>query len=227
MPSKKRLTIIRRPEQFVADKRRVITRPFLPGNKTHLKSVLSRILGLSEADVSRLLSEVVADFSARHRDILGAFEAHYNLVCKHLNGRAVSRERRLLIGAYFTKEYSVEAAALFNPSIVPHPDQSGLAAGRVPLHHQSSRHRRRSHFVDRIPVWSDRGRTARSRLDPARVRYRHDTGDHQRAHLSISTRLTSSCSEMGIHNDIAEIVLENLPPQFTADDLKQGIAEPE
>jgi hypothetical protein len=60
---------------------------------------------------------------------LAVFEAHFDMVSEHLDGRFVSRERRRLIGAYFTKEYSVEAAALFNPSMVPHPDQSGLSPG--------------------------------------------------------------------------------------------------
>ena len=107
MPSQRQLRVVRRPERFLADKRRVITRPFLPDNEEHLKSVLDRVLGLSDTEVSRLLSEVMADFSNRHRDVMRAFETHYSMASEHLDGRPVSDERRLLIGAYLTKEYSV------------------------------------------------------------------------------------------------------------------------
>ena len=85
IPNQCPLTVVRRPELFAADKRRVIARPFLPAKKKHLKSVLDRILGLSDADVSHLLSEVLAGFSTRHRDVMGVFEAHFNLVREHLD----------------------------------------------------------------------------------------------------------------------------------------------
>ena len=63
-----------------------------------------------------MLARVLRDFRARHRDFEQILERHFALVAHHAAGTALSRERRLLIGAYFTHEYSVEAAALFNPS---------------------------------------------------------------------------------------------------------------
>jgi hypothetical protein len=86
MPIQTQLNVTRSSVRFLADKRRVITRSFVPTNTAHLKSVLDRILGLSEFDVSRLLSEIIAGFSTRHRDVLGAFEAHYDMVSEHLDG---------------------------------------------------------------------------------------------------------------------------------------------
>ena len=65
--------------EFLADKRRVITRPFFPAKEEHLRSVLGRVLGLSDAEVTRLLSEVLVDFSTRHRDVMGVFETHYSM----------------------------------------------------------------------------------------------------------------------------------------------------
>ena len=62
----------------------------------------------------------------------------------------LSEQRRLLIGSYFLAEYSLESAALFNPSIVPHPDQTGLASRRAALHSQPARHRRRAHFLHHV-----------------------------------------------------------------------------
>ncbi|MFH1420023.1 MAG: glycoside hydrolase family 130 protein [Planctomycetota bacterium] len=214
------LKVIRRPERFLADKRRVITRPFLPTKEEHLKSVLARVLGLPDAEVSRLLSEVMADFSTRHRDIMGAFEAHCSMVSEHLDGRPVSGERRLLIGAYFTKEYSIEAAALFNPSIVPHPDQSGLLPGecRVIVSLRATGEGHVSSIGFRSGVIDAAGEI---RIDPA-GRYA-TTPDIINAPIFDKHTFDLKLSEMGIHNDIAEIVLEDLPPQFTAEDLGQGI----
>jgi hypothetical protein len=70
MPIQTQLNVTRSSVRFLADKRRVITRSFVPTNTAHLKSVLDRILGLSELEVSRLLSEIIAGFSTRHRDIM-------------------------------------------------------------------------------------------------------------------------------------------------------------
>ncbi len=220
LPSQHQLRAVRKPEQFVADKTRVITRPFVPGNEEHLKSVLNRVIGLSDAEVSRLLSEVMTDFSTRHRDIIGAFEAHYAIVSEHLDGRRVSCERRLLIGAYFTKEYSVEAAALFNPSMVPHPDQSDLPPGacRIIVSLRITGEGHLSSIGFRSGVIDAGGEIT---IDPT-SRY---VTPPEIISVPVYDKHTFDLklSEMGVHNDISEIVLENLSPQFTADDLKQGI----
>jgi predicted GH43/DUF377 family glycosyl hydrolase len=220
MPIQTQLNVTRSSVRFLADKRRVITRSFVPTNTAHLKSVLDRILGLSELEVSRLLSEIIAGFSTRHRDILAVFEAHYNMVSEHLDGQFVSRDRRRLIGAYFTKEYAVEAAALFNPSMVPHPDQSGLSPGEcriiVSLRATGEGHISsigfRSGMIDAIGTIT---------MEPA-SRYA-TTPETVSVPIFDKRTFDLKLFEMGIHNDIAEIVLEGLPSQFTAEDLKQGI----
>ena len=90
--------------------------------------MLSRILALPEDEVGAGLSRVRARYAARHRDLPGVLEAHYEQIAHRVPDDAeLSDERRSLVGAWFTHEYSVEAAALFNPSAVAHPDQSGLA----------------------------------------------------------------------------------------------------
>jgi predicted GH43/DUF377 family glycosyl hydrolase len=220
MSSRSQLRVIRRPERFVADKRRVITRPFVPDNAEHLKSVLDRILGLPDAEVSRLLSEVMADFSTRHRDIMQAFEDHYSMVSEHLDGGPPSCERRLLIGAYFTKEYSVEAAALFNPSMVPHPDQHDLPPGacRIIVSLRVTGEGHISSIGFRSGVIDPAGEIT---IDPV-SRY---VATPEIVSIPVYDKHTFDLklSEMGVHNDISEIVLEGLPPKFTTDDLKQGI----
>ncbi len=220
MPSSHQLSVVRRPERFLADKRRVITRPFFPTTDKHLRSVLDRALELSDADVGILLTEAIADFSPRHRDILSAFETHFDMISKHLNGRRVSRERRLLIGAYFTKEYSVEAAALFNPSIVAHPDQGDLAPGDcrfiVSLRATGEGH------VSSIAFRSGVIRANNDITIDAVSRYAR-TPEIISAPIFDKHTFDLKLSEMGIHNDIAEIVLADLPPQFSAEELGQGI----
>ena len=220
MPSQRQLRVVRRPERFLADKRRVITRPFLPDNEEHLKSVLDRVLGLSDTEVSRLLSEVMADFSNRHRDVMRAFETHYSMASEHLDGRPVSDERRLLIGAYFTKEYSVEAAALFNPSMVPHPDQSGLSPGecRIIVSLRATGEGHVSSIGFRSGMIDAGGEIT---IDPV-SRY-VATPEIISTPVYDKHTFDLKLSEMGVHNDISAIVLEGLPPQFTAEDLEQGI----
>ena len=94
--------------------------------------VIERILALSDEEVAQAVDEVLTRFGSRHRRIHSTLEAHFDVVAHRLGGGAPpSPERRLLIGAFFTNEYSVEAAALCNPSIVLAPDQDGLAPGQV------------------------------------------------------------------------------------------------
>jgi hypothetical protein len=71
-------------------------------------------------EVAGLLGKVLSDFAHRHRDFTQVLNHNFQLVVHHLDhGVRLSEERRLLIGAYFTHEYSIEGAALFNPSMVP------------------------------------------------------------------------------------------------------------
>ncbi len=112
------------------DSARVIIRPFIPGNTRRQAAIIGRALALTEEEVLAELKEVHAEFDGRHLDIESALLKHYTRVQhKIFTHRPLSRARELLIGALFSGEYSLEAAALFNPSIVPHPDQSGTPAG--------------------------------------------------------------------------------------------------
>jgi predicted GH43/DUF377 family glycosyl hydrolase len=114
------------------DQSRVLLRPFSPGNSERVSGIIARIMALPEKRVGPLLDEVSAEFSQRHDNIhqrfLERFEQVRDLV---LTDHEVSEQRRLLIGSYFLAEYSLESSALFNPSIVPHPDQTGLETGAL------------------------------------------------------------------------------------------------
>ena len=117
-----RTTAALRPNQS-----RVLLRPFNPGNSARATRIIARIMSLPEGQIAPLLQELYADFSTRHESIRTAFLDRFEAVRALVPRDAkVSEERKLLIGSYFLSEFSLESAALFNPSIVPHPDQSNL-----------------------------------------------------------------------------------------------------
>lgn len=119
------------------DPGRVIVKLFVPGEdsavvRTRAHALIDRIAELPGDEVEQLLDETVAEFAGRHRDLEDTFRHHFDLV-RHRADRVdeLSPHHRLLVGAFFTHEYAVEAAALCNPSLVAHPDQSGLGAGQL------------------------------------------------------------------------------------------------
>ncbi len=102
----------------------------LPGNN-RIENVIERIEKLNDQQADGLMKKVMHDFASRHRDIEETFKDHFNKIEK-LYGKNLqhfSHTKKLLTGAFFTKEYSIEAAALFNPSIVLHPDQTNVKQG--------------------------------------------------------------------------------------------------
>ncbi|MEK8108329.1 hypothetical protein NKG94_31720 [Micromonospora sp. M12] len=100
--------------------------------RTRARALIDRVAHLDDAETDRLLRDTFDRFGARHRDLAGTFHHHYDLV-RHRAARAgdLSPASRLLVGAYFSHEYAVEAAALCNPSMVAHPDQTDLGPGQL------------------------------------------------------------------------------------------------
>ncbi|MGY8637058.1 glycoside hydrolase family 130 protein [Bradyrhizobium sp. 14AA] len=121
------------------DPARVIVRPFKPAteprdlnptDKTRANHIVDRVLALDPEAVASQLAEVLENFLGRHRNLLEKFEARADeMEDAFTTHGSFSKIQRQLIGAYFLNEYSFEASALFNPSIVPHPDQSGAPKG--------------------------------------------------------------------------------------------------
>jgi len=117
------------------DPARVVVRPFKPAteprdlnptDKTRANHIVGRVLRLEAGAAARQLAEVLENFEGRHRNLLEIFETRAAEMEEALEPHAVlNKTQRCLIGAYFLHEYSFEASALFNPSIVRHPDQSG------------------------------------------------------------------------------------------------------
>jgi predicted GH43/DUF377 family glycosyl hydrolase len=123
----KRTATILRPDQS-----RVLLRPFTPGDSQRVGGIVDRIMLLPEEQVGTLVEGISAEFSQRHQQIRTVFLERFEQVHDLLSADGdISEQRRLLIGSFFLAEYSLESAALFNPSIVPHPDQTGLPTGAL------------------------------------------------------------------------------------------------
>src|SRR6185369_4455477 len=114
------------------DQSRVLLRPFRHQDPKRSRRIIARIMSLPEDQVGALLDEVFAEFSQRHQQMRGSFLERFEQV-RHLllTDQELSEQRQQLIGSYFVCEYSLESAALFNPSIVPNPDQSDLLPGAL------------------------------------------------------------------------------------------------
>ncbi len=122
--------VTRKSIDFRADVTRVILKPFVPSSEERIRKIINRVLSLSEDTVEQWLDRVIGEFAHRHNHFHKVLQENYRRVANYIpKGKKLSEKRKTLIGAYFTHEYSVEAAALFNPSIVPHPDQRDLPAG--------------------------------------------------------------------------------------------------
>ncbi len=127
------------PIRLRPDPARVVVRPFRPAteprdlepvDKTRANHIVDRVLGLDPAQAKAELAEVLANFQDRHRDLIATFEGRADEMEGALRQHDLFDEtQRRLVGAYFLHEYSFEASALFNPSIVRHPDQTGAPEG--------------------------------------------------------------------------------------------------
>jgi predicted GH43/DUF377 family glycosyl hydrolase len=114
------------------DRTHVLARPFSIMSDKRSVKIAARVMALAEDEVHALLEKVRLEFGGRQLKIDDFLLRRYSEVSPYLlNGQRLSEERKLLLGGYFTHEYSLEAAALFNPSMMPHPDQSGVAAGSL------------------------------------------------------------------------------------------------
>ncbi|MBN2445306.1 MAG: glycoside hydrolase family 130 protein [Phycisphaerae bacterium] len=216
MPSAK-FSVTRMPDQFLSDDRRVIMRRFMPGGEERIRTVLGRVLSLDESEVGQLLTRVMRDFQDRHKRIEISLAEGFDEIATYVSDAdGISHERKLLIGAYFTMEYAIEAAALFNPSIVPHPDQSGLPTGtlRFIMSLRATGEGHVSSVTFRTGTIDQRNKFTVHRVsryvEPARkVR---DRVYHKHTYFL-------KLIEMGAYNDIVQEVVDRLSEEFLYPDL--------
>ncbi len=200
---------------------RVVIRPFQPASEHQIERILGRVASLSEAEVDLLLEDVMQEFRDRHQTTRQFFLRRFEQIRSHLlTDQPLSENRKLLMGAYFTQEYALESAALFNPSMVWHPDQSGLPAG------------------SRRFILSLRA-TGEGHISS--ITFRSGTVDAQnQIHIDEPTRFVTAPEllpntlydkmlfsrkliELGIDSPFADQVLATLGPEFTLEEMERCI----
>ena len=220
------IPITRSPVRFLPDFDRVITKPYLsgepglPDGQERAGLITGRILAMPPDEVSSTLKEIRDQFADRHPTFTGELERSYDLVARHIeNADDLSLERRLLIGAYFTKEYSIEAAALSNPSMVSAPDQSGLRHGeqRFVMSLRAIGEGHISSIEFRTGVVGADGEFTVDR--PSRFPV---TGD-RRSPTYDRQLFCARLEELGAMNDVAHLCLDSLGSRFTLAQLQDEI----
>ncbi|MCC6662990.1 MAG: glycoside hydrolase family 130 protein [Polyangiaceae bacterium] len=200
---------------------RVIIRPFVPSDVHRITTIIGRALALTEDEVVAELAAVRREFDSRHFDIEGLMLAHFAKVRHHVfTQRRLTRERELLIGALFSGEYALESAAIFNPSIVPHPDQAGLAPGALrfimSLRATGEGHISSIEFRSGVV-----GADSRIVLDPVS---RYVTVPEIVPNPSYKKRrFITKLHEMGFDDVHAAAVMEPLGESFTRSDLNKSV----
>ena len=223
-----RIRVKRTHHRLLADPRRVLARRYLPSEaalvegRSRANLLVERIMEIPEARLQPLVDDLLKSFSSRHRDFELTLEEGCQSVARWFGVTLpISVNRRLLIGAYFTHEYSVEAAALFNPSIVLAPDQSDLAAGQrrfiMSLRAVGEGHLSSIEFRSGV-------------LDVAGnlnfdLPGKHLLGGHRTPPLSYHGHLfRHKLIELGAWNDVARKILLPLPDSFTLEQLESSLA---
>ena len=216
-----KLKVKRKAIKIVGDTSRVITGLHLPDDRHRISKIIQRIRSLSDTAAENLIAQIMVDFSGRHEDIGHIFEWHLNAVKDYLpQDTMLSDVQRALIGAYFTKEYSIESAALFNPSIVPHPDQSHQKKGslRFIMSLRATGEGHVSSIVFRSGILD---RHNRFYFDP--ISDFVETPDLQLDPVFKQNPFQRKLDEMGAGNEITDHILNQLPENFTYNELLEKI----
>jgi len=219
--SRGRLEVRKLPVKLDRNVRRVVTLPFGVATNPQGTDIFRRVGRLSDEEVERTLETVLEQFAGRHEHIEERFEEHFQMASKIARKKGKwARARRLLIGSYLTMEYSIEAAALFNPSIVPHPDQSGVADGsqRFIMSLRAVGEGHLSSTVFQTGIVSESGEVT---LDPSCEYSARTEVKPDREYLK--SLFGKKLDEMGVHTSTAALVLDLLPEKFTFDELDESI----
>jgi predicted GH43/DUF377 family glycosyl hydrolase len=205
------------------DASRVLMRPFRTSTEEIARRIVAQVMSLDHAEVTRVLAEVLGEFGDRHQNVETFFQRRFDQMrdCLPAGASPPSKARQTLIGAYFTHEYSPESAALFNPSIVPHPDQSGLPAGalRFILSLRATGEGHISSIAFRVGVISAHHRVTLTPPAPY-------AAEPQRVpNATYETALFArKLEEAGVRNRFCRAVLEQLGQTFALDDLHRVLA---
>jgi len=222
------VTVTRKDSKFLPDPSRVIAR-FHYTSDERSKNIILNVLAMPDSEVNIALSQVLRGYSRRHRNISLIFETSFNKL-SNLFGELgirpgkVNQSRKLLIGSYFTMEYSIESAAFFNPSIVEDPDQSELGPGekRVILSFRATGEGHISSIVFRSGIIDKN-----DNLTTEPVGKMLAEAERIKRHIYNKKSFIKKLYEMRVFNNkISPVfVLEKLNESFTYGELKRVVEE--
>ncbi|QNL48189.1 glycoside hydrolase family 130 protein [Olivibacter sp. SDN3] len=227
------IKVVRKKKIFEPDFSRVIARFLFTGDERG-KRLITAILDLTDKQQQETFDRVIRKYEKRHRDIRKIFANHFEhlvpLMKKmRIDPSKLPQQLRLLIGAYFTMEYSIEAAAFFNPSIVEHPDQTLLKSGqkRVIISFRATGEGHISSIVFRQGVLDKHNDIT---IDhPGKLL---EAPEHVKKHTyhkkSFLGKLKEMCSQSGYQHDEAYLAIsKRLKDTFTYDELKESLLDAE
>jgi len=200
---------------------RVIAQFFIGGDRERSETLVRQILSLSAEDAHRILDKTLQSFKHRHQDLPAILIKHFQAVHRTLpdyNLDTVDKEKKLLIGAYFTMEYAFEAAAFLNPSIVFSPDQSNLSEGeaRIILSFRTIGEGHVSSLVFRGGIITQDHQMI---LDPT-SQYAQ-TPSVIKNPIYLKDKFRNDLRDVNIDNLITDMIFRDLPPDFTFNQLEE------
>ncbi|QDH81654.1 glycosidase [Echinicola soli] len=221
-----KVSVCRKNFKFLPDSSRVVARFFWNG-QDRTEKMINRVLSMDEEQVSLILEQTLRDFASRHRNISRIFSKHFRRIQEMIGNEegfheGLSEAQRMLIGSYCTMEYSIESAAMFNPSIVRDFDQSYLEEGemRVILSFRATGEGHISSIVFRRAIIDKNNdlhvMKSGDQIDLAEV-------THKR--LYDKKRFIKKLSEMNIPKKYSDTIMEDLPESFEYYALTTAVAK--
>jgi beta-1,2-mannobiose phosphorylase / 1,2-beta-oligomannan phosphorylase len=223
-----RVAVNRREIKFLPDTSRVIAR-FLYTTDQRAKNTILSVLKMTPNEATVSLNQSLRDYSMRHRNISKIFERNYNKIAHLLlqlgiDPESLSYAQKIIIGSYFTMEYSIESAAFFNPSIIEHPDQSeiGWAEKRVILSFRATGEGHISSIVFRTGILDKD-----NNLSIEQVGNMLEEAEHILKHTYNKASFRNKLDEMQHFRDLIppELILDKLNDTFSYGELKKCIEE--
>jgi beta-1,2-mannobiose phosphorylase / 1,2-beta-oligomannan phosphorylase len=222
------VSVRRKNTKFYPDATRVIARLLYTNDKRALDTIMS-VLNMSESDASFTLNQTLRDYSMRHRNISKIFEKNFNKIAHLLTQSgidpgSIEYSRKILIGSYFTMEYSIESTAFFNPSVVEHPDQTetGPDEKRVIFSFRATGEGHISSIVFRTGVLD---KDSNLIIEP--VGNLLEEAEHIQRHVYDKEAFRSKLNEMQEFHGIipSDLILDKLDEKFTYSELRKCIKE--
>jgi predicted GH43/DUF377 family glycosyl hydrolase len=203
------------------DPSRVLFRPFEIGLTSRIVKIIARVSSLTEEEVKQKLNEVIHEFGSRHYRLEQFFLKRFEAIKPNLlTDEPLTQERKLLLGAYFTMEYSLESAALFNPSMIWHPDQTNVPPGykRFILSLRATGEGHISSISFRMGYIDETGKIVIRK--PSRYVTSPEIEQHQAFNKSQFER---KLYELRLNNSISDRIMAGMADEFTLDDLDAQI----